>query len=101
MQSGRKSAKPSGTVVERPLPTLGVNSPAGKPQIRNNVHYRYENASHSLFIGVRRVSSLKKWLNSSNAGVFLAKQLLDRMGGFSRFDGWQKAARSVPCQRCS
>ena len=25
MQSGRKSAKPSGTVVERPLPTLGVN----------------------------------------------------------------------------
>ena len=41
MQSGRKSAKPSGTVVERPLPTLGVNQPAGKPQIRSNVHYRY------------------------------------------------------------
>ena len=38
---------------------------------------------------------------NSNAGVFLAKQLLDRMGGFSRFDGWQKAARSVPCQRYS
>ena len=33
---------------------------------------------------------------NSNAGVFLgflAKQLLDRMGGFSRFDDWQKAAR--------
>ena len=28
---------------------------------------------------------------NSNAGVFLARQLLDRMGGFSRFDGWQKA----------
>ena len=38
---------------------------------------------------------------NSNAGVFLAKQLLDRMGGFSRFDDWQKAARSVPCQRYS
>lgn len=38
---------------------------------------------------------------NSNAGIFLAKQLLDRMGGFSRFDGWQKAARSVPCQRYS
>lgn len=38
---------------------------------------------------------------NSNAGVFLARQLLDRMGGFSRFDGWQKAARSVPCQRYS
>ena len=38
---------------------------------------------------------------NSNAGVFLAKQLLDRMGGFSRFDGWQKSERSVPCQRYS
>ena len=35
------------------------------------------------------------------AGVFLAKQLLDRMGGFSRFDGWQKAARSLAFQRYS
>ena len=58
MQSGRKSAKPSGTVVERPLPTLGVNR--WQAQIRNNVHYRYENSSHPLFVGVRRTSALKK-----------------------------------------
>ena len=48
----------SGSVA--PLTTIGVNRHADKPQIRNNVHYRYENASHPLFVGVRRTSSLKK-----------------------------------------
>ncbi|MGN0888771.1 MAG: hypothetical protein ACI4UY_07820, partial [Kiritimatiellia bacterium] len=64
--------------VERPLPTLGVNQPAGKPQIRNNVHYKYENASHPSFIGVRRTSALKKWVNSRSvrlvSGVVQALQ---------------------------
>ena len=46
LQRGPRVAKPSVAVAERLLTAIGVNRHADKPQIRNNVHYRYENASH-------------------------------------------------------
>ena len=48
---GPQGAEPSRSGSVGPLSTVGVNQTAGKPQIRNNVHYRYENASHPYLSG--------------------------------------------------
>ena len=69
--AGKPRAKPEPKARKRPREAtpIGVNYPVGKPQRRNNVHYRYKNASHPLFVGVRRTSSLKKWVNASKGAA--------------------------------
>ena len=38
---------------------------------------------------------------NSNAGIFLAKQILDRIPSFSKFDGCQPSLKSIACQTYS
>ena len=46
---------------------------------KKNAHYTYESASHPLFIGVRCVLAVKKWVNSSPLTSATTAQNLGRL----------------------
>ena len=59
LKNGRMARSLDETVVEASLSAIGVHHNS-----KQNVHSTYENAPVPLFIGVRCVSAIKKWVNS-------------------------------------
>ena len=58
LKNGRMARSLDETVVEASLSAIGVHHNS-----KQNVHSTYENAPVPLFIGVRCVSAIKKWVN--------------------------------------